>query len=178
VGVGGLSGTGKSTLAEALGPGLGPPPGAVVIRADLERKALEGVSWRAELPKSAYTRAASDRVYGRQRDKARRAASAGCTVIVDAVHSRAEEREALHADARATGVSFLGLWLEAGRDVIRQRVAARRNDPSDADLEVVDKQAGYDAGPVAWTRIDASHGADAVLAAARRAAGRSKGDHA
>ena len=46
IGVGGLSGTGKSTLAEALAPDLGAPPGAVVIRADLERKALEGVSWR------------------------------------------------------------------------------------------------------------------------------------
>ncbi len=170
-GVGGLSGTGKSTLAEALAPDLGPPPGAVVIRADLERKGLEGVGWREALPKSAYTREASRRVYQRQRDKARRAAGAGCAVIVDAVHSRAGEREALEAEARAAGVAFLGVWLDADRDVVRERVAARRNDPSDADLDVVDKQAGYDAGEISWTRIDASRGAEAVLAEARRAAG-------
>ena len=175
VGVGGLSGTGKSTLAEALAPDLGAPPGALVIRADLERKALEGVGWREALPKSAYTREASRRVYDRQRDKARRALGAGLGVVMDAVHSRRDEREALEAIADAAGARFTGLWLDAGGDLIRARVAARRDDPSDADLEVVDKQAGYDAGPIAWTRIDDSNGADAELAAARSAAGLTEG---
>ncbi len=171
VGIGGLSGTGKSTLAEALAPELGPPPGGLVIRADLERKALEGVGWRDPLPKSAYTREASRRVYDRQRDKALRALRGGCPVVMDAVHSREDERTALERVAQAAGAPFLGLWLEAQPDVIRDRVAARRNDPSDADLEVVDKQAGYDAGAIEWTRIDASAGSRAVLAAARGAAG-------
>lgn len=171
VGVGGLSGTGKSTLAEALAPGLGAPPGAMVIRADLERKVLEGVSWREDLPKSAYTREASRQVYDRQRDKARWAASASGSVIVDAVHSRADERAALEDVARASGAQFLGLWLEAESAVIRERVAARRADPSDADLEVVARQAGYDPGDIGWTRLNASKGAASVLNAARRAAG-------
>jgi aminoglycoside phosphotransferase family enzyme/predicted kinase len=171
VGIGGLSGTGKSTLAEALAPELGPPPGALVIRADLERKALEGVGWRDQLPKSAYTREASRQVYDRQRGKALRALKAGCPVVMDAVHSREEERAALEQVAMTAGAPFLGLWLEAEPDVIRDRVAARRNDPSDADLEVVGKQAAYDAGQIEWTRIDASAGSGAVLAAARRAAG-------
>ena len=42
VAVGGLSGTGKSLLARALAPALAPAPGAVVIRSDVERKALFG----------------------------------------------------------------------------------------------------------------------------------------
>ena len=171
VGVGGLSGTGKSTLAEALAPDLAPPPGALVIRADLERKVLEGVSWRDQLPKSAYTREASRQVYDRQRDKAVRAAGAGCAVIVDAVHSREMERAALEEAAAEAGAAFLGLWLEAGADVVKERVAARRDDPSDADLQVVDKQSQYNSGDIGWVRIDAACGADAVLAAARRAAG-------
>ena len=40
VAVGGLSGTGKSVLARALAPALAPPPGAVVLRSDVERKAI------------------------------------------------------------------------------------------------------------------------------------------
>jgi hypothetical protein len=171
IGVGGLSGTGKSTLAEALAPEIGPPPGALVIRADLERKVLEGVTWRQQLPKSAYTRDASRRVYDRQREKAAWALGAGLPVVMDAVHSRPDERAALEQVAQEAGAPFLGLWLDAGAEVIRQRVQARRDDPSDADLDVVDKQAGYDAGEIGWTRIDASEGADAVLARARRAAG-------
>src|SRR5262245_27761529 len=43
IAVAGLSGTGKSTLARALAPRIGPVPGAVHLRSDLERKSLFGV---------------------------------------------------------------------------------------------------------------------------------------
>ena len=43
VAVGGLSGTGKSTLAAALAADIGPSPGAVHLRSDVERKAMLGV---------------------------------------------------------------------------------------------------------------------------------------
>ena len=43
VAIGGISGTGKSTLARALAPGLGAAPGAVVLRSDVIRKKLFGV---------------------------------------------------------------------------------------------------------------------------------------
>ena len=43
VAVGGLSGTGKSVLARALGADVLPAPGAVLLRSDVERKALFGV---------------------------------------------------------------------------------------------------------------------------------------
>lgn len=171
VGIGGLSGTGKSTLAEGLAPRFAPPPGALVIRADLERKALEGVGWRDELPKSAYTREASRRVYDRQRDKARLVLGAGLPVVMDAVHSRPDERVALEQIAKAAGAPFSGLWLQADGRRIRERVSARRDDPSDADLEVVEKQAAYDAGDISWAQLDSSGGPDAVLQAAVRAAG-------
>ncbi|MBM3520938.1 MAG: hypothetical protein FJX63_09280, partial [Alphaproteobacteria bacterium] len=42
--IGGLSGTGKSTLAASLAPLLGTPPGALHIRSDVERKILAGVA--------------------------------------------------------------------------------------------------------------------------------------
>ena len=40
IAIGGLSGTGKSLLARALAPDFLPLPGAVVLRSDVERKAL------------------------------------------------------------------------------------------------------------------------------------------
>lgn len=49
VAVGGLSGTGKSTLAAALAPALGAIPGAVVLRSDIVRKQLCGVDPHARL---------------------------------------------------------------------------------------------------------------------------------
>jgi aminoglycoside phosphotransferase family enzyme len=70
--VGGLSGTGKSTLARALAPELGPAPGAVHLRSDLERKRLYGVAETARLEPEAYTQPTSTAVYAVLYAKARR----------------------------------------------------------------------------------------------------------
>jgi len=171
IGVGGLSGTGKSTLAEGLASQITPPLGAVVLRADLERKAMLGLSWRERLPETAYTREASAAVYQRQRDKAAAALAGGASVIVDAVHSRREERETLEQVAKNAGVPFFGLWLTADRKTLDARVSARSDDPSDADLSVVAKQAAYATGPMEWEEIDASAGAADTLRQVRAALG-------
>ena len=55
VAVGGLSGTGKSTLAAALAADIGPSPGAVHLRSDVERKAMLGVEETHRLGPEAYT---------------------------------------------------------------------------------------------------------------------------
>ena len=52
---------------------------------------------------------------------------------------------------------------------LRQRVGARKNDASDADLAVLEKQLGYDLGPMDWHRIDASADPNAVAEAAKKA---------
>jgi aminoglycoside phosphotransferase family enzyme len=64
IAIGGLSGTGKSTLGAALAPRLGSAPGAVHLRSDLERKALFGVDETVRLSDDAYGQDASERVYG------------------------------------------------------------------------------------------------------------------
>ena len=73
VAVGGLSGSGKSTLALALGPSIGPVPGALVIRSDEVRKRLHGVPPLTRLGESAYTADVSLRVYDTVADQARAA---------------------------------------------------------------------------------------------------------
>ncbi len=69
---------------------------------------------------------------------------------------RQEERDALAALAAEQGVPFTGLWLEAPPKVMRDRVAARTGDVSDATPDVVDEQLGYDIGPQSFAVIDAS----------------------
>ena len=50
IAVGGMSGTGKSLLARALAPFVGPAPGALMLRSDVERKKLFGVAETDKLP--------------------------------------------------------------------------------------------------------------------------------
>jgi len=173
VGIGGLSGTGKSRLAIALAPGLapalGPLPGALVLRSDVERKALAGRREHERLPPEAYTEAVNARVHAVLTEKAGRAVAAGHAVIVDAVHARATERDALRRLAAKYGVAFRGLFLTADVSTRAARVAARQADASDATEEVVRAQEGYALGNLDWALIDASGTPEMTLERARGA---------
>lgn len=155
VAVGGLSGTGKSTLAAALAPRIGAAPGALVLRTDVERKLMFGVQETDRLSRGHYGDEISAQVYARLYYKARRALEAGHAVIFDGVSSKPAERDAIAAVAQEAGVPFNGLWLEAPVEVQMVRVGARRNDASDSNEAVVREQATRDLGPITWTRIDA-----------------------
>jgi aminoglycoside phosphotransferase family enzyme/predicted kinase len=165
VAIGGLSGSGKSAVARLIAPVVGAFPGAVHVRSDVERKRLFGVAQSDRLPASAYAPDISDRVYAMCRKRALMALEGGQAVIVDAVHAKNEERDALAALAAEKGVPFTGLWLEAPARLMRERVAARTGDVSDATAEVVDVQLGYEIGPQSFAVIDASKSVDQVAAA-------------
>ncbi|MDX1711164.1 MAG: AAA family ATPase [Rhodovibrionaceae bacterium] len=169
IAVGGLSGTGKSTLARMLSPEIGPAPGAIHLRSDVIRKQLAGVGLDERLPESAYTAEQSERVYEAVCDRAARVLAAGHAVVADAVYARPEERRAIAGAAADAGVPFQGLWLEAPPSVMQQRVDGRSGDASDATAEVVRKQLDYDLGDIDWVRIDASGAPEKVAARARQA---------
>jgi uncharacterized protein len=168
VAVGGLSGTGKTTLAAALAPDLGRPPGAVHVRSDVERKQLFGIPETQRLPATAYAPEVSREVYRRVNRKTALALAAGQSVIADAVYAAPEERQAIAQVASATGSKFRGLWLEAPLAVAKERVKRRQKDASDADEAVVERQADYDCGRIDWARLEVSGPLKAVVAAARR----------
>lgn len=155
VAIGGRSGTGKSTLAQALAAEFKPAPGARVIRSDVLRKRLFNVAPETKLPPSAYDDATTARVYAALQDQAAASLAAGYTAIVDAAFLREEERERIGAAAMQSRVPFVGLWLEAPRDTLAARIGTRTGDASDADLSVLQLQLGLDAGAVTWPRIDA-----------------------
>ncbi len=169
IAIGGLSGTGKSTLAAALAPELGARPGARVLRSDVIRKRLFGLDPEARLSEQAYAAEATARVYAALREKAEAALAAGYCAIIDAVALRPEERQSFAAVAQKAAVPFTGIWLDAPVAALSTRVAARRGDASDATPEIVERQSRVDAGPLDWTRIDAAGSPAAALAALRAA---------
>ena len=169
VAIGGLSGTGKSTLGRALAPDVGPVPGAIHLRSDLERKSLHGVEETERLGPGAYTEEARGKVYASLRTKAREVLAAGHAAVVDAVFDRPEERAEIEAVAAELGVAFRGLWLGAPPRRLLDRVEARKGDASDATPDVVRRQLAGDPGPLTttWVSVDAGGNAAATLAKAR-----------
>jgi hypothetical protein len=167
VAIGGLQGTGKSTLARLLAPDLGPAPGALVVRSDEVRKRLHGAAPEQKLPQAAYDDAANQRVATALLDAAGRAASSGHGVIVDASFREPALRQAVAQRVHAAGRQFTGLWLEAPLPVLEQRVAGRRGDASDADLAVLRAAARVAPGPISWRRLDATD-IDTLVATAKQ----------
>ena len=155
IAVGGLSGTGKTTLAASLAPAIGKPPGALDLRSDILRKRIAGIVPEQHLPSPAYRAEANIAVYDTLNHDARAALGAGCSVVVDAVFARPEERHRMEEIAQEAGVPFTGIWLTAPEAVLMKRVNARRGDASDATKDVVAKQLTYDAGKIGWRQIDA-----------------------
>ncbi|PRH89554.1 aminoglycoside phosphotransferase [Labrys okinawensis] len=156
VAIGGLSGTGKTTLALALAPFLGRAPGAVILRSDIERKRLAGIAQTQKLSSAAYSPSSSTAVYDTLSRKADIALDAGCSVVLDAVYANLPQRHVAEGIALRAGAGFTGFWLHAPLPVMERRVSSRRNDASDADVDVVRKQAGYDLGRISWHRLDAT----------------------
>ena len=155
VAIGGLSGSGKSTVARRLAPAIGRAPGALVLQSDVVRKRMFGTDPEDSLPAAAYTAEAGDRVYARLRVRTRAALAAGAGVIVDAVHARLEDRLALERLAANAGVPFTGLWLEAPEATLVERVTRRGRDVSDAGAAVVEMQTRYESGDISWPRVRA-----------------------
>jgi predicted kinase len=164
VAVGGLSGSGKATLARALAPENGAAPGALHLRSDVLRKQLAGVAELERLPAAAYSAEATAAVYAELARRAAQGLAAGQSVVVDAVFARPEERADIEAVAQTVGTGFTGLWLAADRSVLTARVQGRRSDASDADARVVERQLTYDLGVIAWQRLPSSRPASELKA--------------
>lgn len=168
VAIGGLSGSGKTTVAERLAAHVGAPPGARIVESDRIRKAMHGVPAETRLPDEAYRPEMSERVY---REMARRAGlilSGGGSVAANAVLDRPEDRKRIGRVAEDRSTPFLGIWLEASPDILRQRVERRKGGPSDATVDILSRQLQRAAGAIAWRKLDAGQEAaktvDAILA--------------
>ena len=163
VAIGGLSGSGKSSISDLLAPCLGAAPGAVQVRSDIERKRLFGVPALTRLGPEAYSQTASQDVYGVLMELAEAAARAGRCAVVDATFLHGLSRQQIEEMTRHCGASFTGIWLDAPATVLRRRIVSRSADASDATVLVLEKQLQENTAPETWHRIDASESPDGVL---------------
>ncbi len=163
VAIGGLSGSGKTTIAEALAPRLGEPPGARIFESDRLRKSLFGCDAEDRLPAEAYKPEFNERVYDSLFRKSVDLASLDVPVIANAVFAREAERSALTADAARREIPFAGIWLYADAEALRSRVAARKGGPSDATVDVLDRQLKIDTGRIDWCEVDVSGNVDTIV---------------
>ena len=156
IAIGGLSGTGKSVLARGIAGLIGPPPGAVVIRSDVVRKRLFGVSETTKLPEAAYSADTTRRVYDLLSSCAERILAQGHSVVLDAAFIQETERASIPVIARRHDAAFCGLFLTADFATRTGRVERRQGDASDATSEVAAMQETFATGEVDWQMVDAS----------------------
>jgi uncharacterized protein len=136
----GLPGSGKTFASQRLLQARG----AIRIRSDVERKRLFGLDALARSQAqglSIYTPEATRLTYGRLLSLAAALLAAGLSVVLDAAFLRRDERRQARAVADAAGVPFTIVACEAPAAVLRQRLAARIGDASEADAAVLDRLA-------------------------------------
>jgi aminoglycoside phosphotransferase family enzyme/predicted kinase len=137
--VGGAPGTGKSTVARALGEATNWP----VVRSDEVRKELAGLTADADatapLDQGIYSAAWTQRTYGALCDRARDLLQHGESVVLDASWSDTGLRAFAALAANETASDLVVLQCDAPLDVITARAARRHavhTDASDADANV------------------------------------------
>ena len=143
----GLSGSGKSWLAQRLAPDIG----AVHVRSDVERKRLAGMGIGARATadpgKGLYTPERSEQAHDRLLASADALLAGGHTTIVDATFICRKHRHAFLELAARLGIPVRIVRCEASEDALRARIEERARqgtDPSDANLSVLHWQLAHD----------------------------------
>lgn len=140
----GLMGTGKTTLARALGEALGWP----VVHSDAVRKTLAGLKPTARQPlefgQGIYGEDFSRRTYEEMRRRAREHLQRAPGLILDGSYKRAQERELVRELARELKAAVAFVYCTCPEEVARERLNLRRDDPqaiSDGRVELFALQA-------------------------------------
>ncbi|QAZ44249.1 bifunctional aminoglycoside phosphotransferase/ATP-binding protein [Mesorhizobium sp. Pch-S] len=162
VAIGGLSGSGKTTVAEAIAHAIGAPPGARIVESDRIRKALHGVPAETKLPDKAYCPEVSERVYRQIAWRSDLILAEGGCALADAVFDKPGNRDSIERVARDRSVPFAGFWLTADPSVLWSRIRARKNNPSDADVDILSKQLQREAGLISWRMIQTDRPVDEI----------------
>ncbi len=165
IAVSGLSGSGKSTVAQSIAEHCG----GLRLRSDVERKRLHGLqaldrpagplaAQMGAVPRETlYSREATVRTYARLHAVASQLLADGVTVVVDAASLRPEERSRLRALGAGAGVPVLSVWCAAPPAVLHARVSARTqrgDDASDADTAVLERQLQWAQAPTGSEAAD------------------------
>ncbi len=120
----GPPGVGKTTVAEAIADRVD----GRLLRTDVIRKELA--------PDPAYTQAETDRVYDELLSRAHTSIQHGAPVVLDGTFRRRAYRDQARQLAASTGVAFELARVTCDETTVRERLAERNGDASDADAAV------------------------------------------
>lgn len=134
--VGGLPGSGKTTLAR----GLASVGDSVLLSSDVIRKELRGLDANRPAPRplwrGMYSRAFTDETYRVMLQRAETHLASGTRVVLDATFTSSRWRAAAREVARSTAADITELCCVTDNDGAKERIAIRVNDASDADAHV------------------------------------------
>jgi len=136
----GLSGSGKSTIAAKLVEALG----AIQIRSDVVRKHLFDLDTAAQtdsaLDQGIYNEDATESTYRSLQQIAQTIIDADFTVILDATFLQQSRRRQMLETQTGTACNRIIINCEAPVAELRKRIIEREDDPSEANLEVLEQQ--------------------------------------
>jgi aminoglycoside phosphotransferase family enzyme/predicted kinase len=132
----GLSGSGKTTVARQLARQWD----AIHIRSDAVRKHLAGISLADRGDDSIYTPEMSRKTYDRLLQLGQLLVNRGFTVILDAKYDRVALRQPVIEWVERQEIPFEILHCSAPMEVLRDRLAARSGDISDATPDLLNRQ--------------------------------------
>jgi aminoglycoside phosphotransferase family enzyme/predicted kinase len=136
----GFSGSGKSMYASRLAEHFK----AIHIRSDVERKRLYGYkpdeATDSGIESGIYSKTATADTYKRMLELAEFALDAGFPAIADAAFLKIDQRELFANVARQTITPFLIIDFTASCGELERRIKLRKNDPSEATIEVLRRQ--------------------------------------
>lgn len=185
IALGGPTGAGKTTLAYRLKRVVPSLNEALVIDNDDVRRDLLGYDLRAIMPESAYTAEITQQVRARSDALIRQALKQGRDVIDSTGFWSSEARAHIKELAIECGADFIGIWLDAPREVLVARIKARMAERREAPA--LDKERGHasDACPAVldkyahllpplpddpdWHFVDASQKIEEVIEAVKSA---------
>jgi aminoglycoside phosphotransferase family enzyme/predicted kinase len=131
----GLSGSGKSFVAEQLA-GI---KGAVILRTDSIRKHLHDKNLY-ERYDDIYSEQHTEDTYDALFEYSKNILDVGYTIILDGSFLKRHQRTKVIKLAKKTGKALCFLNIEANMELIKTRLDRRKDDVSDADIEVMEAQ--------------------------------------
>ncbi|MDH3519539.1 MAG: AAA family ATPase [Myxococcales bacterium] len=134
--VGGVVGSGKTTVAAALADALE----GVVVSSDRVRKHMLGIEATQRAASTAYTPDQKGRVYDAMLDRAAPVVASGRSAVLDATYASRRDREAARDWARASGTGALFVETRCAPEVAIARLERRAREGADAS----------DAGPALY----------------------------
>lgn len=132
----GLTGTGKSVLAQGLAARLG----AEVVRTDILRKELLSIPPAERRPdafgRGIYSDEITARTYARALETAAAHLAKGRSAIIDASYKRQAERLRAAERAGELGAVFFVVECVCPEETVKERLESRRGDASDGRWEI------------------------------------------